>query len=89
MIAIEIDEHEHSGYDELNDEIRYNGLMMVTGTNWVIIRFNPDRTKKCKLSLNERLPKLLEMVAKEVESAKACNFNELFFRNEYLYYSSK
>ena len=46
MIAIEIDEHEHSGYSLLNDEIRYNGLMMVTGTNWVIIRFNPDRTRK-------------------------------------------
>ncbi|CAO1416645.1 unnamed protein product [Diamesa tonsa] len=29
MIAIEIDEHQHSGYDKLKDEIRYNGIMMV------------------------------------------------------------
>jgi len=42
ILAIETDEFAHSGYDPLDEEIRYDDLYMIHSGKWVFIRFNPD-----------------------------------------------
>jgi len=48
-LADETDEHAHQGYDEKDEDIRYNDLYMVHSGKWVYIRFNPDMTRHRKL----------------------------------------
>jgi hypothetical protein len=45
ILAIETDEFAHSGYDPLDEEIRYDDLYMVHSGKWIFIRFNPDGRK--------------------------------------------
>jgi hypothetical protein len=42
ILAIETDEFAHSGYDPLDEEIRYDDLYMIHSGKWIFIRFNPD-----------------------------------------------
>ena len=43
MLAVETDEFAHRrGYDERDEEIRYDDVFMIFSGKWIWIRFNPD-----------------------------------------------
>ena len=60
ILAIETDEFGHSGYDPLDEEIRYDDLYMIHSGKWIFIRFNPDGGK---VDLEDKL----EVLVKEIE----------------------
>jgi hypothetical protein len=59
MLAIETDEFAHRGYDEKDEEIRYDDLYMVHSGKWIFIRFNPD-DNRVKSDLEDKLQTLLD-----------------------------
>ena len=66
MLAIETDEFAHRSYDEKDEEIRYNDLMMVFTGKWVWIRFNPDDNRD-KTPFKKKLVRLREEIEREIE----------------------
>jgi hypothetical protein len=48
LLCICVDENQHKGYDDKDEEIRYNDLMSVWGGKFIFIRFNPDKYKNSK-----------------------------------------
>ena len=60
ILAVETDEHAHQGYDEKDEEIRYDDLYMIHSGKWVYIRFNPDITRTQKTDIDDRIDVLLE-----------------------------
>ena len=64
ILAIETDENRHQGYDEKDEEIRYDDLYMIHSGKWIFIRFNPDETRNDKTDLEDRL----EILKGEIES---------------------
>ncbi|CAO1402882.1 unnamed protein product [Diamesa hyperborea] len=76
-LAIEVDEHQHSGYKIADEEARYNDLMMVSGMYWVFIRFNPDKTRGNHQTLDERLPLLFKTIAEQLQCARSVTPNQL------------
>jgi hypothetical protein len=71
ILAIEVDENQHSGYDKTDEEIRYDDLFMHFSGKWIFIRFNPNKYKKGDTTYNpkmhERIPKLLDEIEKHIE----------------------
>jgi hypothetical protein len=59
ILAVETDEFGHRGYDEEDEEIRYDDLYMIYSGKWIFIRFNPD-TNKDKTDIEDKLEKLIE-----------------------------
>lgn len=66
ILAVETDEHAHQGYDEKDEEIRYNDLYMIHSGKWVYIRFNPDMTRSQKIDIDDRIDKLLEVIEVQI-----------------------
>lgn len=68
MLCIEVDENQHRGYCEIDEEKRYNELVSDFTGNWVFIRYNPDKYKdshgKCR---NPKMEKRLEKLLKETK----------------------
>ncbi len=60
ILAIETDEFAHSGYDPLDEEIRYDDLYMIHSGKWIFIRFNPD-------GRNVDLEDKLKVLTREIE----------------------
>jgi len=42
LLCVETDEFQHRGYDNIDEEHRYNDIAMVYGGKMVFIRYNPD-----------------------------------------------
>ena len=59
ILAVETDEFGHRGYDQKDEEIRYDDLFMIHSGNWIFIRFNPDDNFS-KVDIADKLDKLIE-----------------------------
>ena len=59
ILAIETDEFGHRGYDQKDEEIRYDDVYMIHSGKWIFIRFNPD-TNVSKIDIHHKLFKLIE-----------------------------
>jgi len=59
MIAIETDEFAHRGYDEKDEEIRYDDLYMIYSGKWIFIRINPDGKG---VDMEDKLEKLIQTI---------------------------
>jgi hypothetical protein len=55
ILAVETDEFGHRGYDQKDEEIRYDDLFMIHSGKWIFIRFNPG-----KVDIDDKLDKLIE-----------------------------
>lgn len=62
LLCIETDEHGHAGYDERDEEIRYDDLYMVYSGKWIFIRFNPDGKG---IDMEDKLVLLVEEIQKQ------------------------
>ena len=72
VLAIEVDEYQHKGYDMKKEEIRYDDLYMAFSGKWIFIRFNPHdykckNGKVIKRKLKDKLPELLAEIEKHEE----------------------
>jgi hypothetical protein len=72
LLCIEVDENQHKGYVEKEEEIRYDDLYMLHSGKFIFIRFNPDKFKnKDGKSQNPmlytRLPLLKEEIEKQIK----------------------
>ena len=83
MLAIETDEFAHRSYDEKDEEIRYNDLMMVFTGKWVWIRFNPDDNRD-KTPFKKKLVRLREEIEREIERI-TLEKNDLFETTKLFY----
>ncbi len=63
ILAIETDEFAHSGYDPLDEEIRYDDLYMIHSGKWIFIRFNPDSGK---IDLIDKLEVLIREIERQI-----------------------
>uniref|UniRef100_A0A6C0DLB6 WRKY19-like zinc finger domain-containing protein n=1 Tax=viral metagenome TaxID=1070528 RepID=A0A6C0DLB6_9ZZZZ len=63
ILAIETDEFAHSGYDPLDEEIRYDDLYMIHSGKWIFIRFNPDGGK---VDLEDKLKVLIREIEEQI-----------------------
>jgi hypothetical protein len=61
ILAIETDEFGHRGYDQKDEEIRYDDVYMIHSGKWIFIRFNPDANVS-KVDISDKLVKLIETV---------------------------
>lgn len=66
ILAVETDEHAHQGYEEKDEEIRYDDLYMMHSGKWIYIRFNPDITRTDKTDIEDRIDKLLEVMEEQM-----------------------
>jgi hypothetical protein len=81
ILAIEVDENQHSGYDKRDEEIRYDDLFMHYSGKWIFIRFNPNKFKKgditCDPTMYERMPILVREIKKHIDRIKKEDNKEL------------
>ena len=64
LFCVETDENAHKGYDEKDEEIRYDDLYMVHSGKWVFIRFNPDGKG---IDMVDKLSRLIEEIHNQIE----------------------
>ncbi len=64
LLCVETDEFAHRGYDEKDEEIRYDDLYMVHSGKWVFIRFNPDGKG---VDMVDKLSRLIEEIHAQIE----------------------
>ena len=63
ILAIETDEFGHIGYDQKDEEIRYDDLFMIHCGKWIFIRFNPDdNISKVDIDIDDKIDKLIEIM---------------------------
>jgi len=67
ILAVETDEFAHSGYDEKDEEIRYDDVYMIHSGKWIWIRFNPDKTRSCTIDIEDRLITLIYEIEKQIQ----------------------
>lgn len=69
MLCIEVDENQHKGYNNDDEEIRYNDLYMLHSGKFIFIRFNPDKFeiqgKKYNPTMNVRLERLKDEIERQ------------------------
>ncbi len=61
ILAVETDEFGHRGYDQNDEEIRYDDVYMIHSGKWIFIRFNPDNNIS-KTDIDDKLDKLIEIM---------------------------
>ena len=93
MLCIEVDENQHRGYCKLDEEKRYNELVMDFTGKYIFIRFNPDeyKDKNRKIKnpkLNERFPVLLKEILKHITRIEN-DKNEDLLEIHHLFYDIK
>jgi len=64
ILAVETDEFGHSGYDPLDEEIRYDDLYMIHSGKWIFIRFNPDGGR---IDLEDKLEVLIKEIKGQIK----------------------
>ncbi len=67
LLCIETDENQHKNYDKIDEELRYDDLMMIHGGKFIFIRFNPDKYKEKGKSKNPTISKRLPVLKIEIE----------------------
>ncbi len=68
ILAVEVDERQHSSYDEKDEEIRYHDLYMIFSGKWIFIRFNPDAYTDHKgTRKNQKIASRLPILAMEIQ----------------------
>jgi len=92
MLAIETDENQHKTYDEMDEEIRYDDLMMAFTGKWIYIRFNPDKFKKkngknANPAISTRLHTLKNEIDKQIKKIENEENTELL-EIHYLFYDN-
>ena len=92
LLVVETDENQHKSYDKMNEETRYDDLMMAHGGKWIYIRFNPDKYKSIKgknknPEISTRLTALKQEIEKQMERIKNEENTELIERI-YMYYDN-
>jgi hypothetical protein len=90
MLAVEVDENQHSSYDKQDEEIRYDDLYMVFSGKWIFVRFNPDAYKdyngnRKNYKLKSRLPVLLQEIEKHIKRIEK-DENKEYLEIHKLYY---
>jgi len=53
LLCIEVDEDQHKYRNKMDEELRYDDLMMLHGGKFIFIRFNPDMYKTKKTPYND------------------------------------
>ena len=66
ILAIETDEFGHRGYNNVDEEIRYDDLYMIHSGKWIFIRFNPD-SNVSKVDIERKLATLIKTMKKCIE----------------------
>jgi len=80
VLAIETDENAHVSYNNDDENIRYDDLVMATGHNFVFIRFNPDTNReelKAHTSLDHKIQRLLLCIGNQIEKIRKSNNTDL------------
>jgi hypothetical protein len=67
ILSIETDEFAHKGYDEKDEEIRYDDLYMIHSGKWIYIRFNPDIIRGHTTDIEDRITILLDVIEKQIQ----------------------
>jgi hypothetical protein len=89
LLCIEVDEHQHKGYDKIDEVRRYNNLYIDFSGKYVFIRYNPDTYKvngksknpKFDTRMNELTKQIIEL-EKYIKSGK----NEELIEIYHMYY---
>ena len=76
ILAVETDEFGHRGYDQKDEEIRYDDVYMIHSGKWIFIRFNPD-TNVSKVDISDKLVKLIETIGECVNRIERGENTEL------------
>jgi hypothetical protein len=76
ILAVETDEFGHRGYDQKDEEIRYDDLYMIHSGKWIFIRFNPDNNIS-KVDIDDKLDKLIETMNECIDRIKNNENTEL------------
>ena len=76
ILAIETDEFGHRGYDQKDEEIRYDDVYMIHSGKWIFIRFNPDANVS-KVDISDKLVKLIETIGECVNRIERGENTEL------------
>jgi hypothetical protein len=77
ILAIETDEFGHRGYDQKDEELRYDDVYMIHSGKWIFIRFNPDYNVS-KINITNKLDKLIETIEKCIHRIEQEKNTELF-----------
>lgn len=82
ILAIEIDEYQHSNYDKEDERIRYDDLFMGFSGKWIFIRFNPNNFRDSngkikKVPMKNRLNMLLNTIKYQEKRIENEENNEL------------
>lgn len=85
MLAIEVDENQHTSKDEKDEEIRYDDLYMLHSGKWVYIRYNPDsftdekgkRRNPLKEKRLEQLKERIQTLMKKIHEEKNTDLVEI------------
>ena len=76
MIAVETDEFGHTGYDKIDEMIRYDDLFMIFSGKWIYIRFNPDDNRS-KVPFEDKLDTLIDTIRNCIERIENEQNNDL------------
>jgi len=76
ILAIETDEFGHRGYNQKDEEIRYDDVYMIHSGKWIFIRFNPDNNVS-KIDISDKLDKLIETMNECINIIEADKNTEL------------
>tara|TARA_B100001758_G_C18197759_1_gene498093 strand:- start:263 stop:829 length:567 start_codon:yes stop_codon:yes gene_type:complete len=92
LLVVETDENQHKSYDLMDEETRYDDLMMAHGGKWIYIRFNPDKyvNKKGQTKNPEiatRLTALKQEIEKQMERIEK-EENDEFVDRIYMFYDN-
>jgi hypothetical protein len=77
ILAIETDEFGHRGYDQKDEELRYDDVYMIHSGKWIFIRFNPDYNVS-KINITIKLDKLIETIENCIRRIEQEKNTELF-----------
>jgi hypothetical protein len=88
LLCIEVDENGHCGYDKKSEDSRYNEIIFAYTCNYIFIRFNPDRTRKDRSTLNQRLPSLYDEIIKQTNRILNGEATDLL-EKIYMFYPTK
>jgi len=85
MLAIEVDENQHTSKDEKDEELRYDDLYMLYSGKWVYIRYNPDsfmdekgkRRNPLKEKRLQLLKETIQTLVKKIQEEKNTDLVEI------------
>ncbi len=91
LLCIETDEEQHKYYNRMDEESRYDDLMMLHGGKMIFIRFNPDKYRENNIVKNPymktRLKELSNEINKQINRIEK-EENEDLIEIIYMYYDS-